>query len=114
MGGRGSDTLHGDSGDDFLTGGQGRDTLAGGQGNDTLRGGHGRDLFVLSANAGIDRVLDFNVHQDRLVLFGGLSFGSLSFSGNQIIDTASSSVVVELLGVDTTTLSAKQFQTVEL
>ena len=112
MGGKGADTLDGEGGDDTLVGGKGRDTLVGGKGKDTLRGGLGRDSFVLAAGEGLDTIVDFNAHQDRLVLSGALKFDSLSFSGNKIIDTDSSSVLAELSGVDTTTLSAIQFQTV--
>jgi len=112
VGGRGNDILEGGKGSDLLNGGLGRDTLSGGRGRDVLRGGLGKDSFILTSGEGLDTIVDFNVRQDTLVLAGGLQFGALSFKGNKIIETSSSDVLVELLGVDATTLSASQFQVV--
>lgn len=89
-----NDILLGSGFDNVLTAGAGNDTLAGGLGNDTLNGGLGNDIstgglgadsFVFSANpgpAGIDRILDFNVVDDTILLdvaaFAGLPAGDLA------------------------------------
>ena len=70
-GGDGNDTLSGSGGNDTLSGGAGNDLLAGGSGTDTLTGGGGQDQFrfdtALSV-AGVDRITDFSVTDDTLVL----------------------------------------------
>ena len=58
-GGIDNDTLFGGAGNDALFGGDGDDRLESGPGNDTLSGGAGRDVFVLSADPGPTRILDF-------------------------------------------------------
>ncbi|PSB68059.1 hypothetical protein C7B61_02905, partial [filamentous cyanobacterium CCP1] len=75
IGGGGNDILIGNAGDDVLNGGRGNDRLNGGTGNNRLRGGQGKDRFIFDMNQafdplimGVDRVLDFNPKQDRLVL----------------------------------------------
>jgi RHS repeat-associated protein len=83
-GGDGNDSLSGDDGNDRLTGGAGIDSLLGGLGNDTLAGGSGNDLltgsggvdrFLFDTNAvfatsaiGVDRISDFSVNTDKIVL----------------------------------------------
>ncbi|WP_445504014.1 calcium-binding protein [Microvirga sp. G4-2] len=75
----GDDVLDGGAGDDNLWGGMGDDRIFGGLGNDVLVGEQGRDTFVfattLSATGNVDRILDFNVAEDRIELsravFGG-------------------------------------------
>jgi len=88
-GNEGQDTLNGDSGNDtiyggkdsdILNGGAGADSLFGDRGDDTLIGGIGSDRFVLSANSGIDTVLNFFVETDKFVLADGLSFDSLQIT----------------------------------
>jgi Ca2+-binding RTX toxin-like protein len=76
IGGSGNDTLTGGSGNDILTGGSGNDILIGGSGNDTLTGGPGADRFVFNnPNEKTDRITDFNVVDDQIVVsrtgFGG-------------------------------------------
>jgi serralysin len=73
------------AGNDVLTGGLGNDTLTGWLGTDTLTGGLGADTFILSANpgpAGIERIMDFNVTDDTILLdaaaFPGLGAGLLA------------------------------------
>ncbi|MBW4419847.1 MAG: VCBS repeat-containing protein [Myxacorys californica WJT36-NPBG1] len=127
-GGNGKDTLTGNEGNDVLDGGNGKDTLMGNGGNDTLRGrngddvldgglghdtvigGNGRDIFVLSAGAGIDTLVDFKEGTDLIGLSGGLSFSSLTFSGNTILN--GTEVLAALTGVNTTTLTSSNFITV--
>ena len=68
-GGQGNDFLKGRGGKDNLMGGNGNDILIGGYGRDTLTGGNGRDQFVYDVlKEGGDRITDFNVGQDTIVL----------------------------------------------
>ena len=80
QGNEGNDTLFGDRGDDFISGGNGNDiahggtgndTLSGGAGIDTLTGGEGYDQFVLDtslSNIGKDKIEDFEIGSDKIVL----------------------------------------------
>lgn len=92
-GGRGDDALIGRAGDDRLSGGDGNDRLSGGDGNDglsggkcddRLRGGFGDDLlqcgggsdaFVFRESVGSDRIEDFAVGEDVVLLKDGLLAG---------------------------------------
>jgi Ca2+-binding RTX toxin-like protein len=67
-GGKDSDLLKGRAGDDWLFGDRG---------DDTLSRGIGGDRFALSANSGIDTVLNFSVGTDKFVLAEDLSFEAL-------------------------------------
>ena len=110
IGNAGNDTLIGGIGTDFLVGGAGEDLLDGGNGEDTLRGGLGEDIFVFAAGEGIDTITDFSLGTDKIGLTGGLTFGQLSFWGNQIL--IGSDVLAVLNGVNTNTLTASNFVTV--
>jgi hypothetical protein len=77
---------------------------------DTLRGGLGEDIFVFAAGEGIDTITDFSLGTDKIGLTGGLTFGDLSFSGNEIL--MGSDVLAVLTGVNTNTLTASNFVTV--
>lgn len=77
FGGDGNDTLDGGTdgdvlfdgaGDDSVVGGAGDDTLFSGTGDDTLTGGEGADTFAFSAGDGKDRITDFDLDADSLVL----------------------------------------------
>jgi Ca2+-binding RTX toxin-like protein len=107
---RGNDSLIGNAGNDTLIGGNGSDTLTGGLGSDTLTGGNGQDIFVFADGAGIDTITDFNLERDKIGLTEGLTFGNLSFSGNEIL--IGSDVLAVLTGVNTNTLTASNFLTV--
>jgi Ca2+-binding RTX toxin-like protein len=109
IGGNGTDFLVGSAGNDLLNGDNGSDTLRGGLGNDTLIGGLGPDVFVFAAGEGIDTISDFQLGTDKIGLTGGLTFGNLSFSGNQIL--MGSDVLAVLTGVNTNTLTASNFLT---
>jgi Ca2+-binding RTX toxin-like protein len=104
---RGNDSLIGNAGNDTLIGGNGSDTLTGGPGTDTLTGGNGQDIFVFAAIDGIDTITDFNLERDKIGLTEGLTFGQLSFSGNEIL--MGSDVLAVLTGVNTNTLTASNF-----
>jgi len=104
---RGNDSLIGNAGNDTLIGGNGSDTLTGGLGSDTLTGGNGQDIFVFAAIEGIDTITDFNLERDKIGLTEGLTFGNLSFTGNEIL--IGSDVLAVLTGVNTNTLTASNF-----
>jgi Ca2+-binding RTX toxin-like protein len=72
-----------------------------------LTGGNGEDIFVFANGEGIDTINDFKLGSDQIGLTGGLTFGNLSFSGNQI--RMGSDVLVVLTGVNTNTLTASNF-----
>ncbi|MDT0681201.1 calcium-binding protein [Roseicyclus sp. F158] len=85
-GGAGADLITGGDGADELTGGAGDDILMDGAGLDTLRGGTGADIFVLSKDGEIDRILDFDPDEDSLDLS---ALGLLRSAGQlDIIPTA--------------------------
>jgi Ca2+-binding RTX toxin-like protein len=70
-GGLGNDSIKGGSGNDLLLGRPGNDTLNGERGNDTLTGGTGSDRFLFNtalATAGVDRITDFSISNDKIVL----------------------------------------------
>lgn len=83
-GGAGNDRIEGGTGADRMVGGNGNDTLIGGVGNDTLTGSAGNDFFRFnSPTEGVDRITDFNVTEDTILISrsgfgGGLPFGVLS------------------------------------
>ena len=70
-------TIYAGKDSDILNGGAGDDWLFGDRKDDTLIGGMGGDRFALSANSGIDTVLNFSVGTDKFVLAEGLSFEAL-------------------------------------
>jgi hypothetical protein len=110
IGGNGTDFLVGSAGDDLLDGGNGTDTLRGGLGNDTLTGGNSQDIFVFADGEGIDTINDFELGTDKIGLTEGLTFGNLSFAGNEIL--IGSNVLAVLTGVNTNTLTASNVVTV--
>ncbi len=61
LGNAGADVLHGNTGNDKLDGGVGADRIYGETGNDSLTGGADADVFVFTANCGVDRITDFSV-----------------------------------------------------
>lgn len=74
-GNSGNDTLIGSIGSDKIRGGLGDDTIWGGAGPDKLWGGKGADTFNFTINfdgtrleRGVDRIKDFVVGEDRLVV----------------------------------------------
>jgi len=78
FGGTGKDQMTGGAGQDRLQGEAGDDTLAGSGGADILTGGIGFDAFVFNTarDGTVDRISDFTVGSDRIVLesdfFAGL------------------------------------------
>ncbi|VEP12628.1 hypothetical protein H1P_1570013 [Hyella patelloides LEGE 07179] len=124
QGGNGNDTINGGNGDDLLagngnndnmTGGDGNDTLLGGSGNDTMRGGVGDDLlsgrggddvYVLASGEGTDIIESFRLGADRIGLADGLTFGDLTFAGNDILSFGETLVT---LNIATDRLSESDF-----
>ena len=82
----GDNTLSGGIGDDTIDAGGGNDLIAGNEGNDVLTGGEGSDAFIFDEITGfVDRILDFNPGQDRLVVSPSIeatSIGQFSFDSN--------------------------------
>ncbi|MEG3985459.1 calcium-binding protein, partial [Microcoleus sp. T3B2] len=78
-------------------------------GDDTLIGGIGNDRFVLSANSGMDTVLNFSVGTDKFVLAGGLSFEALQINsianGTLLQVAATGEVLAQIFGADNTITS---------
>ncbi|WP_017295113.1 Calx-beta domain-containing protein [Geminocystis herdmanii] len=78
-----NNSITGNSGNNRLNGGNGNDTLIGGAGNDTLTGGTGLDSYRFnSTSEGLDRITDFNVADDTILVSrsgfgGGLAVGTL-------------------------------------
>ncbi|MEG5163327.1 calcium-binding protein, partial [Microcoleus sp. AT3-A2] len=72
-------------------------------------GGTGNDHFVLSANSGIDTVLNFSVGADQFVLAGGLSFEALQINptvnGTLLQVAATGEVLAQVFGADNTITS---------
>ena len=82
-GSRAADFLAGNAGANLLAGGVGDDVLMGRGGADTLVGGEGADRFVFeNADGGNDRIRDFTVGTDRIVLrldgFGDIDGGNIA------------------------------------
>ncbi|MEH2128216.1 Ig-like domain-containing protein [Nostoc sp.] len=111
-GGNGDDTLYGGGGTDYLSGGNGNDIIFGGLGSDILTGNNGKDTFAFAAGEGTDTITDFSDGNDLIGLYGGLSFGQLSFSGSNIKVTSTNEILATLTGINTTTLTAADFVTV--
>ncbi|MBD2342343.1 cadherin-like domain-containing protein [Calothrix sp. FACHB-156] len=112
FGGDGNDLLLGMSGNDRIIAGDGNDTVVGGVGNDILNGGYGDDIFVLKAGEGSDTIQEFSKvvgNMDKIGLAGGLSYGVLTFSGNQI--KYGSEVLATLTGFNTASLLETDFIT---
>lgn len=129
----GDDEIHGGLGSSFLSGGQGNDTLIagagaqtldGGSGNDTLRsglgetvmtGGSGADIFVFdSRSGGSDKVMDFNVAGDKILVQGIADAPDLDAVLDTMIDLGGSTRIdlggshtVLLIGVDAADLTAR-------
>ena len=103
----GNDTLDGLGGNDTINGLGGNDRIIGGPGNDTLSGGTGRDNFVFGPGSGSDRILDFSLGQDKILL-DERRLVQLDFTGRLGEDTASNSLtnadweelVLEIPGLD--------------
>lgn len=95
-GGAGDDRMHGGQGGDILHGGGGNDLLLGDRGDDTITGGAGADQFWTHADAGADRVLDFNgAEGDRIkVEYGAVTISQVGQDTTLSFGTGSQMVLV--------------------
>lgn len=103
LGGSRNDFLDGEGSNDTLNGGSGDDILNGGSGDDLLTGGTGFDQFHFNTGKsfdqddfGIDRINDFGIGSDKIVLdkttFDNLASaagGTLSPSEFEVVDSFS-------------------------
>jgi serralysin len=104
-GGDGNDQVRGGQGDDSVSGGNGDDFVSGDRGNDTITGGAGADLFHGSQDAGIDRVLDFNLAEgDRVFLDPGTTYTLAQVGSDTVIDMGGGHQMI-LVGVQLSTLT---------
>jgi serralysin len=104
-GGDGDDQVRGGQGDDTITGGAGNDFVSGDRGNDTIAGGPGADLFHGSQDAGIDRIVDFNLAEgDRVMLDPGTIFAVGQMGADTVIDMGGGNQMI-LVGVQMSTLT---------
>ncbi|HLZ76004.1 hypothetical protein [Phenylobacterium sp.] len=108
-GGNGNDQVRGGQGDDLISGGAGNDFISGDRGNDTETGGPGADIFHGSQDAGIDRVLDFNLAEgDRVQLDPGTTYTVSQVGADTVIDMGASNGAPNqmiLVGVQMSTLT---------
>ena len=107
-GGDGNDDLHGEAGNDKLKGGAGRDLLQGGKGNDRLDGGGGVDAFQFESGDGSDRIFNYRLGGDKLMLSQDLWLGTHgTLTEQEVVNTfatAGTSVVFDFGGGDKFTL----------
>ena len=101
--------------DDVLIGNSGVNTIQGGGGDDTLTGGGSSDTFVLNSGEGIDRITDFIIGEDSIVLSTGLNIQNITAiqgSGNGYNDTMiihHDETLAILTGIEASSLSANDF-----
>jgi len=87
-------------------GGTGNDQLFAGGGDDLLSSGAGWDRVVLQAGFGQDRVTDFDVLRDRLVIdMGGQSWTTADVAGEAQLAFADGSILT-LTGIPAASLTA--------
>jgi Ca2+-binding RTX toxin-like protein len=105
-GGEGDDIVRGGQGSDSVSGGSGADWLSGDRGDDTLTGGAGADVFHTFAEAGLDRVLDFNAAEgDRVQLLPGASWTAAQVGADVVVATSPDAQLV-LVNVQLSSLPA--------
>jgi serralysin len=104
-GGDGNDQVRGGQGDDSLSGGAGDDFISGDRGNDTETGGPGADVFHSSQDAGVDKVLDFNLAEgDRVMLDPGTTYTVSQVGADTVVDMGGGNQVI-LAGVQMSSLT---------
>jgi Ca2+-binding RTX toxin-like protein len=105
IGGSGNDTIRGGQGDDSIVCGTGNEFVSGDRGNDTIVGGSGADTFHTFAQAGIDKVLNFDqTHGDRVMLDPGTAFTVSQVGADTAIDMGAGNEMI-LVGVQMSTLT---------
>ncbi|BDA83357.1 hypothetical protein Sa4125_08990 [Aureimonas sp. SA4125] len=94
IGNSSANVLMGLDGNDNLFGFAGNDTLNGGRGNDFLTGGTGSDVFVAGPGMGFDRIMDFEVGVDHILLDNAGSFvARQAANGDAILDFGNNNVL---------------------
>lgn len=107
--GDGLDVIRGGQGDDSIVGGSGNDFISGDRGNDTESGGAGADIFHSSQDAGVDRVLDFNLAEgDRVQLDPGTTYHLTQVGADTVIDMDGGNQVI-LVGVQLSSLTGSNW-----
>jgi Ca2+-binding RTX toxin-like protein len=105
VGGAGADLVRGGQADDVLDGGAGNDWLSGDRGGDTITGGLGADIFHTFGDAGVDRVLDFNLAAgDRVMLDAGTVYTTAQ-SGSDVVISMTGGGQMTLVGVSLASLT---------
>ena len=105
-GGGGADIVRGGQDNDSLSGGDGHDYVSGDRGADTVSGGAGADIFHTFADAGIDRVLDFNAAEgDRVQLDQGTVYTVAQVGADTVISMTGGGQMI-LVGVQSSSLGA--------
>ena len=104
-GGAGADWVRGGREDDVLNGDAGNDWMSGDRGDDTLSGGGGADIFNIFADAGNDRVLDFNrADGDRVKVEPGSTYTATQVGGDVVVDLSGARMT--LVGVNLSSLDS--------
>ena len=104
-GGAGDDIIRGGQNNDSLNGGAGADYVSGDRGDDTVQGGSGADIFHSFAEAGIDRVLDFNLAEgDRVQLDPGTVYTVSQSGADTVINMVGGGQVI-LVGIQMSSLT---------
>jgi Ca2+-binding RTX toxin-like protein len=94
-GGAGADVVRGGQGNDQVFGQAGNDWLSGDRGDDTLSGGSGADIFHTFAEAGLDRVVDFNAAEgDRVQLLAGTQYTLAQAGADTVIQVSGGAQMV--------------------
>ena len=104
-GGDGADIVRGGQDGDIVRGGNGDDFVSGDKGDDTMTGGAGADIFHTFGDAGIDRVLDFNLAQgDRVMLDPRTQFAVSQSGADTVINMTGGGQMI-LVGVSMSSLT---------
>jgi len=111
VGGNGDDTLFGGDGNDLLWGGSGDDFLTGGGGRNSIVTGDGEDIVFLSGGGANDRVSDFDLVFDLIMVsVAGIDdIADLTISGGASTRIEYDGSQVELVGVASADLTADHF-----
>lgn len=119
-GGDGNDIVRGGQGDDVVRGGSGADFVSGDRGDDTLFGGSGSgwpggfftgygdsaaDVFHTFPGAGIDRVMDFEVARDRVMVTADTIYTVSQVGRDTVVEIADGSKMI-LVDVSVSALPA--------
>lgn len=106
-----SGTVHLGSGNDKFFGGSGDDWVIGGSGNDLMKGGGGDDVFYFSDDSGVDRLKQFKLDEDKMLIDdheGGFDTLLISKAGkHKIVEHDGGSI--KLLGLGNVVIDADDF-----